>query len=170
MSYSDALSRLLRIKERVSETGGDPTDETDGTLKSGSETRGYPTDETDGTVRRGGFVGNVGGGVPHFEKRASTPEERREWSDSLCRRLCRAVARETPTGLGYWDGAWRLVEVPSNKLLDTLNEWEGRGTPASREDAIKRAAEVLEAWRDAARRWEEAGRPDLPAAEGRSRG
>jgi hypothetical protein len=79
--------------------------------------------------------------------------ERRAWSDHLCQRLHKAVARVTPAGLGRWPGAWDRVEAPSKELLDLLAEWEHTGNEADRRAAKDLATTVFMAWRDAAREW-----------------
>lgn len=85
---------------------------------------------------------------------SNPPEDRRAWSDDLCRRLHAAVARETSAGLGAWDRAWALVEAPSCALLDALAGWEEHGTQERRQAATKAARRVHQAWRQAAEEWQ----------------
>jgi hypothetical protein len=84
---------------------------------------------------------------------------RREWTRELCRRLSEAVARETPAGLGYWEPAWERVEEPSRELLDALAAFELSGSDRTKQEAVRLAGDVLQAWRSAAAEWERAGKP-----------
>ena len=88
---------------------------------------------------------------------------RREWTDTLCRRLSAAVAREAPAGLGQWEGAWYRVEAPSRSLLDALAVFEATGREADKQATVRLAGDVLDAWRTAAAEWVRCGKP-LPHA------
>jgi hypothetical protein len=77
----------------------------------------------------------------------------------VARWVTERVAEIAPAGLGRWAPAWELVEGPSLDFLDALGTWEETGAPEDMEEARRTAAGVVAAWREAARRWEEAGRP-----------
>jgi hypothetical protein len=73
------------------------------------------------------------------------------------------VREVAPPGLGRWPRAWELVEAPSAEFLDALAAWEETGAPEDKAAASQAASDVVAAWREAARQWEAAGRPDGPA-------
>lgn len=90
---------------------------------------------------------------------------RDEVARRVAARLAERVRRVAPPGLGRWDGAWALVEAPSVRFLDVLNDWQhadpADGRDAERKRAVTDAAnEVIAAWRVAAERWQAAGRPE----------
>jgi len=84
---------------------------------------------------------------------------RREWSNLLCRRLTEKIAEEVPKGLGRWPGAWKYVDPPSNEFMEILADWEKTGALEDKKAAVLSAEEVFQAWKGAALRWEQAGRP-----------
>ena len=85
--------------------------------------------------------------------------DRSERAQRICRRLADAVSRDAPAGLGAWDGAWALVEEPSNRFLDALDRWERTGAEEDQYAVQEAADAVAAAWAEAARQWEAAGRP-----------
>lgn len=74
------------------------------------------------------------------------------------------VREVAPAGLGHWAPAWDIVEAPSRRFLDVLDRWEGTGSEADKAATKEAAAAVVQAWREAARTWEAAGRPTEPWA------
>ncbi len=67
----------------------------------------------------------------------------------ICRRITNRIGEFSPPGLGHWDRAWDLVEVPSHRFLDALDAWTQDGTPSTQR-AVQDAADVLlVAWADA---------------------
>jgi hypothetical protein len=93
--------------------------------------------------------------------------DRAETAVVVARRVARRVKAVAPAGLGTWGPAWEIVEDPSTEFLDALHRWETAVDPSeTAEEALKDAVrsagdKVVEAWREAARRWEAAGRPDV---------
>lgn len=72
-------------------------------------------------------------------------------AERIAGRLCAAIARETPAGLGAWEPAWEIVEAPSAAFLEELALVEaGAG---DRDRLVERGVEVLEAWKRAAAEW-----------------
>lgn len=78
------------------------------------------------------------------------------------------VAEVAPAGLGHWPPAWEIVEEPSHVFLDALATWVETGSAEDQGEASRAGGRVVAAWREAARRWEEAGCPrpeDAPAGD-----
>ena len=80
-------------------------------------------------------------------------EERRVWSDDLCRRLSEGIAHQSLPGMGWWEPAWEIVEAPSERLLSVLADWEQSGDVADQRAAIIAAEDVAFAWERAATAW-----------------
>jgi hypothetical protein len=93
---------------------------------------------------------------------------RTEGATMVARRLAQRVEAVAPKGLGTWGPAWELVAEPSVMFLDALHRWEAATDPspdgeeALRDDVRVAGNAVVEAWREAARRWDAAGRPGAP--------
>ena len=83
---------------------------------------------------------------------------RRDRTQKLCRILSAHVSGATSEGLGNWDEAWSLVEEPSARFLDPLNEFERTGEEQHMDRAKTLAIGVRDAWREADRRYRKAGR------------
>lgn len=84
--------------------------------------------------------------------------DRRERAAELCRRLAADVAKVAPKGLGAWPPAWEIVEAPSKRFLDLLDEYVETGERERLIPPIREAyAAVVAAWEEAARRWTRAG-------------
>jgi len=80
--------------------------------------------------------------------------DRHERAAALCRHLTAEVAKVAPAGLGTWAPAWGIVEEPSTRFLDLLNEWERTGNPELR-PAIREAYDAtVDAWAEAAHHYE----------------
>ena len=74
-------------------------------------------------------------------------------------RVTARVREVAPPGLGHWDLAWELVAQPSDVFMDALADWRAEDSFTTRM-ALEAASTVLvAAWAEAARQWEEAGRP-----------
>lgn len=90
-------------------------------------------------------------------------QDRTRKARMVARRLADAVRQVAPSGLGHWGPAWKLVDPPSRAFLDALDAWEASTDPDAegqlRAEVDRTAGGVLAAWREAARRWEAAGRP-----------
>ena len=65
-------------------------------------------------------------------------------------------------GLGNWDEVWAIVEDPSDRLLTCLEDWERTGEEGDMIRAKLAAQEVLESWREAELRFQEAGALTAP--------
>lgn len=94
----------------------------------------------------------------------SSVRPRSETARLLTREVSRRIADVAPAGLGHWPPAWELVAAPTDAVLDAIHEWEAAGDGTPREEELRRAVSAaadraLEAWREAARRWEAAGCP-----------
>jgi hypothetical protein len=85
--------------------------------------------------------------------------ERRERAFRLCRELSRQVSYVAPPGLGHWEPAWEIVEEPSCRFLEVLDNWVQTGDDETKHGAKINAGKVLDAWREASQRYREAGRP-----------
>ena len=94
---------------------------------------------------------------------------RHEKARIVAERVARRIREVTPKGLGHWGPTWGLVDVPSDVYMDALAEWETADTPTSRSELEAASAELIEAWADATRTWEAAGRPTHDEPEERSR-
>lgn len=73
---------------------------------------------------------------------------RTDWCDEVCHRVVAAVGREAPRGLGTWDEAWRMVEAPSDDLLEALRAFEDREAD-DKAHIVALAEALLDAWREA---------------------
>lgn len=89
----------------------------------------------------------------------SPAEWRKERSRLICQRVSEGVAAVAPRQIGRWTPAWELVEAPSAAFLEALGSWVETGSMEDQR-AVQRTAEaVRNAWREAVRQWEAAGRP-----------
>jgi hypothetical protein len=86
---------------------------------------------------------------------------RHERARVVCNRVAERVAVVAPSGLGRWGHAWAMVEAPSTAFLDALLRWEHAETDEEAlRDEVRAAADTLvQAWTDAAKAWDAAGRP-----------
>jgi hypothetical protein len=82
--------------------------------------------------------------------------DRSDAAARLCRRLADDVGRIAPPGIGLWAPAWSGVAAASDRFLDLLSEWERTGDEAVLPDLRRAYYQVLDAWRSAAGRYEEA--------------
>ena len=88
--------------------------------------------------------------------------KRRERSRKLCRLLSERIGEVTPPGLGRWDPAWERVRGPSTRFLDALGRWEASGQEDDMDRAKALALDVLEAWKQAERKYRDLDRPHTP--------
>ncbi len=79
----------------------------------------------------------------------------------VAERVVARIREVAPEGLGRWDLAWELVAAPSDAFLDRLAEWEATDSPVTRRRLATASAALVAAWAEAARQWQEAGRPTL---------
>ena len=86
-----------------------------------------------------------------------SPQER---TRKLCRILSKCVSMVASPGLGMWEPAWELVEEPSALFLDALSEFERTGDEAEMDRAKRLSLAVRDAWREADRKYREAGLQD----------
>ena len=91
---------------------------------------------------------------------------RHEKARIVAERVASRIREVTPEGLGHWGPTWGLVDVPSDVYMDALSEWETEDTPSTRSELEAASTALVEAWAEAATRWEAAGRPthDEPEA------
>jgi hypothetical protein len=76
------------------------------------------------------------------------------WSDALCDRLSRTIAREAPEGIGRWDALWtEYLAGPDAALRDALHQWEETGSPVDKHAASTAAARCYTAWQEARQVW-----------------
>lgn len=93
---------------------------------------------------------------------AVTLEARRARSAKVCRLLSERIGQVTSPGLGRWDLAWEIVRAPASRFLDALIRWEESGQEEDMDRAKTHALEVLDAWKEAERRYQQLGRPHTP--------
>ena len=91
-----------------------------------------------------------------------TMAARRARSEKVCRLLSDRIGQVTSPGLGRWDLAWEIVRGPSSCFLEALEKWERTGKEESMDRAKALALEVLDAWKEAERRYQELGRSHAP--------
>lgn len=84
---------------------------------------------------------------------------RREKARIVAERVAVRIRKVTPDGLGHWGPTWGLVDVPSDLYMDRLAEWETEDTPITRSELEAASEALIEAWAEAGRQWEAAGRP-----------
>ena len=92
---------------------------------------------------------------------------RREKARILAERVAARIREVSPEGLGSWDPAWDYIGDPSDVFMDALAEWEKADSPSTRSKLETASTDLIDAWAEAARRWNEAGSPPLekPADE-----
>ena len=90
---------------------------------------------------------------------------RRKKARIVADRVAARIREVVPVGLGHWGPVWEFIGAPSDAFMDRLAEWEAEDTPAIRSQLEAASADLIEAWADAARQWEEAGRPSLDKAD-----
>jgi hypothetical protein len=84
-----------------------------------------------------------------------SPEERRRRGGKLCEKLGIDVAEIVPEGIGQWDECWNIVGDADVAFVVALTAWEATGLDEQR-DTVKAAYHsLLEAWREAARQYEQ---------------
>jgi hypothetical protein len=71
----------------------------------------------------------------------------------VAEKVIRRIGEVTPTGLGGWEDAWKLVEKPSDAFLDALSTWEREDTPTTRKTLQEAADGLVKAWRKAGETW-----------------
>ena len=90
---------------------------------------------------------------------------RREKARIVCERVAAHIRKVSPVGLGHWEPVWTFVADPSDVFMDVLREWEKEDNPTTRPDLEAASTDLVGAWAEAAREWEEAGRPSLDKAD-----
>ena len=86
---------------------------------------------------------------------------RREKARIACERVAARIREVVPVGLGHWGPVWSLIATPSDAFFDTLAEWEMEDSPTTRSKLEATSAALISAWAEAARQWNEVGRPTL---------
>lgn len=150
MRYADRLARLRELS--FAETARTPTDKTD---------KSPPNAGTDP------LLSVLSVPLPAISEDIAAPEDghsREERARLIAAEIAGRIRAVAPVGLGHWPYAWELVASPTDALLDAVHAWEAAGDGADREEALRAAvnaaaARAVAAWREAARRWEAAGRP-----------
>ena len=94
---------------------------------------------------------------------------RHEKARIVAGRVAARIREVAPPGLGRWGPTWRLVDAPSDACMDALAEWASEDTPTTRTALAAASKLLVEAWAEAARQWEAAGRPTHLEPEERSR-
>lgn len=91
--------------------------------------------------------------------------DRHELARKIARRVSERVRRVAPPGIGRWDPAWEIVAAPSDHFMDALTAWEREATAETEERVRRTADELVEAWREAGRRFEatQTRGPEVPA-------
>ena len=92
---------------------------------------------------------------------------RREKARIVAERVFACIREVAPEGLGRWDPTWDYIGTPSDVFMDALAEWEKADSPSTRSKLETASTDLIDAWAEAARRWNEAGSPPLekPADE-----
>ncbi|HUE96838.1 MAG TPA: hypothetical protein VMN39_09270 [Longimicrobiaceae bacterium] len=80
---------------------------------------------------------------------------RAEAATKLCQRLTSEVSAIAPVGLGHWPETWEIVGDADSAFMLALVGWERTGSEADRVKVRDAYNRVLDAWREAARRYEE---------------
>ena len=83
---------------------------------------------------------------------------RQEKSRIVSERVAARIREVAPAGLGHWD----LVAQPSDVFVDALADWRAEDSFTTRMKLEAATTVLVEAWAEAARQWEGAGRPILP--------
>ena len=79
---------------------------------------------------------------------------RQAWSQALCDRLSRTIAREAPEGIGRCESLWdEHMADPDDQLRSALNQWEETGAEADKRAARLAAKRVYFAWQQVLKRW-----------------
>ncbi len=91
---------------------------------------------------------------------------RAEKARTVAQRVAVRIREVSPTGLGHWDPAWDHVGTPSDVFMDALKEWEKVDSPSTRSQLEAASTDLIEAWVEAGRQWEAAGRPTLDERKG----
>ena len=86
---------------------------------------------------------------------------RREKARIVSERVAARIREVSAVGLGNWDLAFELVAEPSDAFMDALREWEANDCPTTRSKLEATSAALISAWAEAARQWNEVGRPTL---------
>ncbi|HKK08770.1 MAG TPA: hypothetical protein VKA44_07795 [Gemmatimonadota bacterium] len=81
---------------------------------------------------------------------------RRERERLICQRVTRRIGEVAPEGIGRWDPAWEIVAPPSDAFLDVLDAWLNDDSPDTRAALQAAADDLVRAWREAGRRYQEA--------------
>lgn len=84
-----------------------------------------------------------------------SPEERRRRGTKLCEQLTRDVFKIVPAGIGHWAGCWDIVSGADAEYMIALTAWEGTGLEEQRIAVRAAYNNLLEAWREAARQYEQ---------------
>ena len=85
----------------------------------------------------------------------------------VCERVAARIREVVPVGLGHWGPVWTFVAYPSDVFMDALREWEKEDTPTTRPDLQAAFEDLVKAWAEAARQWNEAGCPTLDETKDR---
>lgn len=86
---------------------------------------------------------------------------RREKARKVAERVAARVRGVSPEGLGRWDPAWDHIGAPSDTFMDALGEWERADSASTRSTLEAASTALVDAWAEASRQWEDAGRPTL---------
>ena len=84
-----------------------------------------------------------------------SPDERRGRGTKLCEQLATDVAKIVPIGIGHWPDCWDIVGDADIEFVISLTAWEATGLEAQRITVRATYNSLLEAWREAARQYEE---------------
>ena len=84
-----------------------------------------------------------------------SPEERRRRGTLLCAELTKDVFKIAPTGIGHWPDCWGIVGDADVEFMIALTAWEATGLDEQRTTVRATYHTLLEAWREAARQFEE---------------
>jgi hypothetical protein len=89
---------------------------------------------------------------------------RREKTRIVAGRVAERISEATPSGLGHWGPVWGLVATPSDAYMDALADWEAEDSILTRLALEAASNDLAEAWTEAGRQWEAAGRPTHDAS------
>ena len=87
-----------------------------------------------------------------------TRDEIRERGTRICDRLTEEVAAITPEGIRSWPEASEIVTSDYAEFMIALTAWESDPSESAKAQVRVTYEAVLAAWREAAARFEEAGR------------
>ncbi len=90
---------------------------------------------------------------------------RHEKARTVAERVAGRIREVVPVGLGSWGPVWGLIATPSDAFMDRLAEWEATDSPLTRHRLATASTDLVAAWAEAARQWQEAGRPTLNEAD-----